>query len=531
MWGLGVLAYASAILTRTSFGIAGVQAAQRFEVGASVVSLFVVVQLLTYAALQVPVGLLADRFGTRLVVTCGAALMCVGQFALAFGTVLPFAVAARVLVGAGDALTFIAVLRLLPAWFSPGRLPVLNQLTSLLGQIGQLLSSIPLAALLYTWGWTTAFSAAALFSAAVAVLVGTLLRNNPPGVPLNTVGRSPVREQVRSVLRVPATWVGFWVHWTSSIWGLVFPLMWGYPFLIGGMGYSPAVASALMTVFVFATAPLGIVFGMLSRRAPAQRVNLTLLVTLLAAVPWAVVLLWPAQPPLWLLVVLMVGIAASGPGAAISFDVVRSANSLRQIGTASGFVIVGGFFAGLVCILTIGLVLDHSGGYSMSAFRWAMATQFFFWTVGLVGLYTTRRKARAVDRARGVRYLPLWALAGREGRNLLAVLHLTSRRPRSIGSLPLALGLGRTVQVAAVLPGTAGRLVAVDEPPEGLAEAWWHERVGDYLEIVATPELQIGGIEVRCPNRSETARVRGLITAELELRAATLGFDVTTLHR
>ncbi|MGB7962141.1 MAG: MFS transporter, partial [Propionicimonas sp.] len=52
MWSLGVLAYTAAVMQRTSFGVASVMATERFSAGASLVSLFVVVQLLTYAAMQ-----------------------------------------------------------------------------------------------------------------------------------------------------------------------------------------------------------------------------------------------------------------------------------------------------------------------------------------------------------------------------------------------------------------------------------------------------------------------------------------------
>ena len=530
MWSLGVLAYASAILHRTSFGVASVLAADRFSVGASLASLFVVVQLITYAAMQVPVGLLADRYGTRAVVTCGALLMCAGQFGLAFSTSLPLAVAARVLVGAGDAMTFTAVLRMLPAWFSPGRLPVLNQLTSLLGQFGQLLSSIPLAALLIGVGWEAAFSIAALFAAGVAVLVGTLLRNTPPGTVESTGERPDPWSQVREVLRIPQTQVAFWVHWTSSIWGLVFPLMWGYPFLINGMGYGPAVASGLLAVFVLANVPMGLMFGLLSRRAPAQRVNLALIVSLFGAVPWAVVLLWPGAAPLWLLVLLMIGISASGPGAAIAFDIVRAGNPLRQIGTASGFVIVGGFFAGLATILTIGLVLDLAGGQSLNNFRWAMSAQFVFWAIGLLGMYSTRAVGRRLDSRRGVRYTGFWTLLRREVRHAIATLGGRGQGAEPVGSLKLSVGIGRSVRVAAVLPGTGGLLVAVDVPAVAASEQWWHDRVGDYLEIVDSPELQIGAVEVRCPNRTESARVRAMIGADLALRGASLSHEVRTQH-
>ena len=52
---------------------------------------------------------------------------------------------AGVLVGTGDAMTFICVLRLIPAWFSVSQVPVITQLTGLLGQAGQVASTIPLA--------------------------------------------------------------------------------------------------------------------------------------------------------------------------------------------------------------------------------------------------------------------------------------------------------------------------------------------------------------------------------------------------
>jgi MFS family permease len=94
------------VLQRTSFGVAGVYATERYHAGASVVSLFVVVQLATYAAMQIPVGVLSDRFGSKVVLACGALLMCLGQVDLAYSQSLVSAVVARVLVGAGDAMTF-----------------------------------------------------------------------------------------------------------------------------------------------------------------------------------------------------------------------------------------------------------------------------------------------------------------------------------------------------------------------------------------------------------------------------------------
>lgn len=140
VWIAAVLAYASAVLQRTTMGVAGLDATERFGTSATIVSTFVVVQLLVYALAQVPAGLLLDRYGSRVTLTAGAVLMTAGQLLLASTDMVTVAILARVVVGAGDALTFSSAIRLVPAWFPASRVPILTQLTGILGQVGQIAS-------------------------------------------------------------------------------------------------------------------------------------------------------------------------------------------------------------------------------------------------------------------------------------------------------------------------------------------------------------------------------------------------------
>jgi fucose permease len=89
VWGIGVFAYLAAITQRTSFGVAGLHATERFDATAAALSAFTVVQLLVYAGLQIPVGLMVDKFGSRFMITGGAVLMCAGQVQLAFASSIP----------------------------------------------------------------------------------------------------------------------------------------------------------------------------------------------------------------------------------------------------------------------------------------------------------------------------------------------------------------------------------------------------------------------------------------------------------
>ena len=199
IWVVGLAAYMVGVMQRTSFGIAGLDAAARFDASPAALSGFVVLQLLVYASLQVPAGVLLDRFGRARWSSIGALIMAAGQLLLAAGDGLPLAITARVLVGAGDALTFISVLAVVVAWFPARRVPLMTQLTGLVGQLGQVLSAIPFAALLHGPGWATAFGSARRRSGvAVALAVLAVLRNRPPGAPAAAAGRDPARGAARA---------------------------------------------------------------------------------------------------------------------------------------------------------------------------------------------------------------------------------------------------------------------------------------------------------------------------------------------
>lgn len=419
VWGVGVLAYITAVLHRTSFGVSGLDAAARFHASPGALSGFVVLQLVVYAGLQVPVGLLLDRFGARVLIVVGGLVMAVGQLLLAFTTVLPLAIVARVLVGAGDALTFISVIRLVGAWFPVRRVPLLTQLTGIVGQLGQVLSAVPLVALLHGPGWTAAYGSTAALGVLVVVLVLAVVRDAPQ--PVQPAGEvlhaADVSRLVRAAWGHPGTRLGFFTHFGAQFSGTVFALLWGVPYLVTAQGLSAGAASVLLTVLVVAGIAAGPVIGELTARHPLRRSWLVLTIIGLTAAMWTAVLALPGRAPLWLLVLLVLVLAVGGPGSLIGFDYARTFNPSHRMGTAQGMVNVGGFVASLLVIEGIGLVLGAAGGYTPAAFRLAWLVQYPVWAFGLVGVLVTRRKARQMLAAEGVRVPALREVWQRKSRN------------------------------------------------------------------------------------------------------------------
>ncbi|MBM7416087.1 MULTISPECIES: nitrate/nitrite transporter [Nocardiaceae] len=396
VWGTGVLAYIVGVLHRTSFGVSGLDAADRYAASPSVLSSFVVLQVVVYAAMQIPAGVLLDRVGPRAMIVTGALVMASGQMILAFTDSLPVAVAARAVVGVGDALTFISVLRLVPKWFAPRRVPLVSQLTGIFGQVGQVLSAVPFLTLLHGGGWSVAYGAAAGSGVVVASAAFLAVSNSPDPGP-DSAPRVTFRETVRNISVVwsrPGTRLGFFSHMGTQFSITVFALMWGVPYLSSAQGVSSAVVGALLTTSVVSAIVSGIVVGILTGRYPMRRSWMVLAIMASNALMWAVVLALPGPAPTWLLFVLVIVISVGGPGSAIGFDYARTFNPSVALGTAQGMVNIGGFLASLLVMQAMGAILNAMGGYTFEAFRVAWLTQYAVWAVAATGVLVARRKTR-----------------------------------------------------------------------------------------------------------------------------------------
>jgi MFS family permease len=393
-----MLAYTVAVLDRTTLGVSGLEAAGRFGASPGVLSTFVALQVVVYAAAQVPAGLLLDHFGSRVMIAAGGCLMVTGQLTMAFTTSLSTAIAIRALVGLGDAFTFISVLRLVPNWFKPQQVPLIAQITGISGQLGQVLSAIPFLHLLGHYGWSAAYSIVAAFGLLSVLLTLTLISDAPRPVATRThTTQTNLRKTLRNVREVwlrPGTRLGFFTHMGTQFSVTVFALMWGVPYLTAAQNLSRDDAGDLLTLSVASAIGSGIVIGIITGRRPHRRSRLVLAIIFSNAAAWTVLLSLPSPAPHWLLASLIVVISVGGPGSMVGFDFARTFNPRATLGTAQGVVNMGGFLASLVVMLAMGVFIGAAGGYSFGAFRLAWTVQYLAWTAAIAGILVTRRKAR-----------------------------------------------------------------------------------------------------------------------------------------
>jgi MFS family permease len=385
-------------------GIASLVATDRFHTTAEQLSTLAVAQLIVYAAMQIPVGLMLDRYGPRMLLSIGALSMAAGQYTVAFAPSLSIAVVGRMLVGFGDAFTFISMIRLINGWYSGKRASQLQQWLGNGGQVGQIVSAVPFSYLLHLQGWSSSFAVWATIALILGVASWVLIVDEPNNVSHQKLNLRERMGLLRASVKLSSTRMAFWVHFCTQSSTTVIVLLWGVPFLEQAEGLDKATVTAILSSFVVIGFVFGLVFGQLCAHRPQWRRAALTATALLMLGSWVALLLVPGRAPLWLIVVWLVFTSMNAPASMVAFDYTRQYVPKHELGAANGFVNIGGFVATFSMMFIIGVILDayfatvgkaaRLGLYSLGGFRLAFISVIVVIGFGLVMYLWNERKTR-----------------------------------------------------------------------------------------------------------------------------------------
>lgn len=400
VWFGAVAVYVVAILGRTSFGVAGVEAIDRFGIDASRIAVFTAVQVGVYSLAQIPTGVLIDRQGPRFMLIVGALVMAVGQILLGFTSSYPVALAARVLIGAGDATAFLAVMRILPSWFPPRKTPLFTQLSTAIGQMGQFLSAVPFLALLHAKGWQVAFVSLGAVGVLVALAAVVAVADAPTKPGEEAAAKSakvPLRTTLSTVVRSPVCWEAFFIHGFSIFPMVTFTLLWGVPMMTLGMGLNEQEAGTVLIVLTVCMIVASPVLGAVSARLGVRR-DMAVIV-LCSLTPLMFLWFFSTSTPRGfgaiLAVVIVMGTVV--PASNFGFDNVREHVPPAMVATGTGLANMGGFTSSMVAAQAVGILLDHSADsvqYTWEDFQYAWIAVYVLAILLMVGLLVARAKAQ-----------------------------------------------------------------------------------------------------------------------------------------
>ena len=297
IFGVMALTYFLVYFHRVSPAVLATDLQGSFGVGLTAVALLSSAYFYAYMVMQLPCGVLTDRWGPRRTVCAFTALSALGALVTALASSFEMVVAGRVMIGLGVAMVYVPTLKVLSSWFRKDEFSTMTGVLLMIGNAGGLAAAGPLAAMSDQVGWRQVFLVLAVLTAVLTWSMWLLVRDRPQDVGLPAVERTEEEDRIPmgSALRqVFSSGIRFWPF------AIIFFFMYGslmvYQGLMGGpyfrdvLGWDKAEYGFSLTFVGLGMIAGCPVSGYLSDRVLRSRRKVVVAGTLAFAMMWGI--LW-----------------------------------------------------------------------------------------------------------------------------------------------------------------------------------------------------------------------------------------------
>jgi MFS family permease len=368
-----VAAYYLSFLFRTINATVAGALTSEFSLGAGDLGLLTSVYYLTFAAAQIPIGILLDRYGPGRIQSAVMVAAALGAALFAVSDNFWLLLGGRALIGLGVAASLTAGLKALVLWFPRERVPLLNGLMIMLGALGALTATLPAEFLLVSVGWRALFELLAIASAGCALVIYLVVPDMPAAV---SGAGGPTPGSLKTVYADPRFWR--LAPLSASCIGTAWALqgLWAASWLsdVEGLDRSELLQHLLVMAIALSLGALlwGVAVDRLRRRGVGPRTLLGLVAMIFIAAQLALILRLPLPSCVpWIVV------AAVGAGTVLSYAILAEYFPTELAGRANAalnlFHIGGAFVVQYMTGLVVQLWAPTDGHYPEIAYQTAFA--------------------------------------------------------------------------------------------------------------------------------------------------------------
>lgn len=234
VFGILALTYFLVYFHRVSPAVLATDLQESFGVGLASIAVLSSAYFYAYTVMQLPCGVLTDRWGPRRTVCAFTAISALGAFVTALAVSFEMVVLGRVMIGVGVAMVYVPTLKVLSSWFRRDEFSTLTGLLLTVGNVGGLAAAGPLAAMSDYAGWQRVFLALGVLTAVLTWLMWLLVRDRPEEVGLPAVDREAEERMpvLVSLRRVFGSGMRFWPY--AAIFFFMYGSLMVYQGLLGG---------------------------------------------------------------------------------------------------------------------------------------------------------------------------------------------------------------------------------------------------------------------------------------------------------
>jgi len=382
--GVGALFFCYEFYLRVLPSVMTADLMRTYNINAAMLGNMTAFYFYAYTPMQLPVGVLLDRYGPRMLLTLACFACALGTYLFGFTDSLAIAKLGRFLVGFGSAFAFVGVLKLATIWLPPQHFAMIAGLTTTLGMLGAMTSDIMLNAVVEKFGWRHAVACSAIAGLVLTFIVWLVVRDRPREVPVplpdHAENLKGAFHGLVETLKNRQVWlaglIGFLMYTPTT----AFAVLWGVPYLEYVYNFSAAHAGLAISMIFLGWAIGGPVIGSVSDKLRLRRIPM-FFGALSAMFLLFVLIFLPGISDFWVFVILFLfGLCSSAQ--VIVFAIATEASSHEASGVALALtnmiVMLGGvLFQPLIGVLLDwkweGILVNGAHVYTRGDFQFALA--------------------------------------------------------------------------------------------------------------------------------------------------------------
>jgi len=339
-----------------------------------------------YVAMQVPVGMLIDTYGTKKLLLAAVLLATAGCAVFASASNIYIANIGRFMLGLGSSFGFISAIKLATYWFKPQQFGMLASLTQATGMFGAAFGALPIAIAVANFGWRASMWIIVGLFAVLFFLIAAIVRDRPESsteeTNIQTKPKNSLLKNLATVIKNPQSWIN-----AVAIGALYAPIaafaeLWG-PSYLHNVYNIPKNEAAAATSIIFIGWVLGSTFtGYLSDKI-GRRLPIIIVSSILCLIILTTVLYVNLPINLLFTLLFLFGVANTGVGLCYAFA--GEINPRKIAGTSVAFANMASVLVGALLQPIIGWLLDLNwDGQMLNNMRYYSAHNFKIAVISLV---------------------------------------------------------------------------------------------------------------------------------------------------
>ncbi|WP_343101282.1 MFS transporter [Romboutsia sp. MSSM.1001216sp_RTP31141st1_G3_RTP31141_220114] len=321
--------------------------------------------LYAYALMQIPGGILLDRYGPRKVCSIGMLIGGIGSILFGFIEGIKVAYLSRVMIGAGVSVTLLSVLKFQGGWFKKEEFTSATAKFSFIGCLGGVFATFPLVFLNDIIGWRNSFILIGIIGVLCGIVIYLVVRDTPKEygfkVDIEVIEEEKLNllKGLKSVFRNKATWYNSLIMFSMVGITTAFSSLWIVSYITDVYEVKKSVAAFIASFLTY-----GLVFGALFMdyvfaRIKTNKFNVIKFGNIINIFIWSyIILISNVKPPIFTLPILFFIVGTINMSHIQAFNDVQYKNEEKYSGLSTSVVNTCEFIGSGIINLFIAFTID-----------------------------------------------------------------------------------------------------------------------------------------------------------------------------